>query len=199
MANFTAIRRVTGKALFFLLCVIAGIGIVYGVGYGYRVLREGGAFSSWELLEGHGGFIEIVDANSQTVWARDALGAQYYLNINCHSETPCNIWLESESIPENIHGGPERDIERTRVCEGYPLMGRPPGEVVGCVRAHWAGAEHGTVTFFALLANGEIWKWQNSAAFFQDIFLLLLTPIAGLVVGFVLYVAFASRIWKPGK
>ncbi len=177
--------------------VFAILGIALAVGFGFLivVLNDGGAFNSWKLLDSQYKFNEIVDANSYTVWATNTEGKLlYYINRIYCDENDCNQWIETKNVADDAHYGGERPVEKDASCQFDSLMflRKPPGTVTECARGWYAGPEFGTVTYYALLNDGTIWKWEHHGdrLLYLAMFLCLIPTGFGLgIYGLKAYMA----------
>lgn len=149
----------------------------------------------WKKIEGSYNFVEIIDANPETLWAKTAEGKLYYLEFNCSESGECVQWVETKDIPSDIHNyGPEsaeRPLERGKTCPStggpYP---KPSQKVVECVlNAYMTVVYIGT--YYALMDDGTIWYWNvpagNDSIDAADVYGLL-----GLVLGFVVSIISGS-------
>ena len=164
--------------LLFIVFSVLGIAVGFSAGYSIVVLDNEGLFSSWKLLNGSLKFEQIIDATSQTVWAQTKDGKFYSWNFNCLN---CNQWVETQEVPTDLYDFGERSMIKDVTCEtrGHKFFRKPPGNIVECARGWFAGPEFGTVAYYALLEDGEIWTWQHSSSMIFDI----VVPIFFLLVG----------------
>jgi hypothetical protein len=172
----------------FIVFTFLGIAFSIAVGFLIVVLNDGGAFNSWKLLDDSLRFYRIVDANSRTVWAKNKDDKLfYYKDIKqayCDNND-CNKWIETKDVSGDAHYRFEHPVEKDTSCHFDDLMflRKPPGTIIECARGWYAGPEFGTVSYYALLNDGTIWKWEhNGDNLLYTVMFLCLIP-AGLILG----------------
>jgi len=186
------------SSLGFIVFSILGIAVSVGVGLFIVILNDGGAFNSWKLLDSQYRFRKIVDANSNTVWAENKDGQLfYYKDIKqayCDNND-CNKWTETKGVSEDAHYGGERPLEKNVACHFDNLMflRNPPDIIVECARGWYAGPEFGTVTYYALLNDGTIWKWEHHGDKLLYIAMFLCLLPTGFILGIYGFKAYMAR------
>ncbi|HSG45628.1 MAG TPA: hypothetical protein VLA72_20995 [Anaerolineales bacterium] len=114
-----------------------GITVGYFIGTAYADLKGEGKFSNWRKLDDDLKFVEIVDATSQTVWAKTFDGAIFSWDTNCAREPNCNQWVQANEVPGDVQKYGGQSMERGSVCPPTNLKyySDPPGNTVECVLA----------------------------------------------------------------
>jgi hypothetical protein len=184
--------------LLFILFSVLGIASGFVVAKLLTAPINQGAFIFWKSLNSPYKFTEIVDANSQTVWAQTNDGKIYYRHARCSLPSDCDGWIETSVIDNNFGDNPwERPMERMTSCqtEGEKYPKEPSGKVVECAAVQVYGAEFGLRIYYALLADGSIIFWKQSGSMISDILLNLCVITIGLGLGIAAFFVISTR-WK---
>ena len=175
-----------------------------GIAFGFAVAKlltvpiNQGAFVFWKSLNGPYKFIEIVDANSKTVWAQTNDGKIYYRNTRCSLPSDCGDWTETSVVDNNFDDNPwERPMEKMTSCqtEGEKYPKDPSGKVVECAVVRVFGAEFGLRIYYVLLEDGSIKFWKHSGSMISDILLYLCVITISLGLSIVAFFVISTR-WK---
>ncbi|MFZ5858584.1 MAG: hypothetical protein ACOYZ6_17285 [Chloroflexota bacterium] len=182
-----------------IFCII---GIAAGIGGGYVVayLSNEGFFTQWQLLDSSQKFEFVEDATSLSVWARGIDGKLYGWNFNCRTDASCMKWVDVNEIPEDIHTGLEKEMQKSGDCQSmHPSPRRLPGKVVECANGHSA-FESSATTYYALLDDGTIWAWRHTSSMLADISISFIFAILGFVAGIIAFIVFTiNRAMKNNK
>lgn len=186
------VKSILLTLLFFIVFSVLGIAVGFGVGHVVVILDNEGLFSSWKLLDGSLKFEQIIDATSQTVWAKTNDGKLYSWKFNCLN---CNRWIETQDVPTDLYDSGERSMIKDITCEtdSYKFFRQPPGHLVECARGWFAGPEFGTVVYYALLEDGKIWTWQHTSSMVFDIIVPISFSFGGLILGIIAFMVFVIR------
>lgn len=164
------------------------VGVVFG--FGFVALDEAGAFTqaSWELIESPIRFNHIADATTQKIWAITEENKYYCLGFPY-----CDEWTETEGVSVNSHEEPARTVITKNTCKPdgrikYPSD--PKGKVIECALSiEYFHIETRSIVYYALIDDGTIWVWRSSGPWYVGlgIFVELLCPLAGLILGFAAF------------
>jgi hypothetical protein len=182
--------------------IILGVAIGISFGYGFVVLDEAGAFfeASWEKIESPIQFEHIADATTAKVWAITGENKYY-----CLGSPECGDWIETEQVSVNSHEEYDSTTISKNTCRPdgmikYPAD--PQGDVVECALSiRYLGIETRSIVYHALLDDGTIWVWSSSGPWHVGLgmFILLISPIIGLVLGLLMYGNFQNKRMKLKK
>lgn len=175
----------------FLLFLLVGAIAGFKIGSHLVGLQSSGAFASWKLLDGPYKFIEIVDANSATVWAKTSDGKLYSWDCQYHE---C-LWIEVENVPadahENQQGMGEQPLNKNDTCpvdETFSPSEDPPGKIAGCALGWYRSIDAGFGRYFALLEDGTIWSWQHTDDVINaSMTIIPLSVLDGLLTGSAIF------------
>lgn len=183
------IKEIISQSLSVLGLVFLGILVGWGLGYITLSLHGEGLFSTWKLLSSEKQFERINDAGSQWVWATVESGQNYILDSNCNREAGCNTWSPMEAIPENLLHPGDTILERRTSCDNFPngffFLRNPPSEVIECSRVLHAGPEFGSVTYYALVEDGSIWRWEFNSSIIIRFVVYIFFILIGVFLGFI--------------
>lgn len=176
--------------------IVFGIVIGTVLGSGFVILDTAGAFSpysqaSWELIESPIKFNHIADATTRKIWAVTGENKYYCLGF-----PGCDQWTETEEVSVNSHKEYDRTTISKNTCKSdviikYPRD--PQGDVVECaLTTKYFGVETKSIVYHALLDDGSIWVWRSSGPWYVGLgmFIMLVSPFIGLVLGLILYRSF---------
>ncbi|MBL8063891.1 MAG: hypothetical protein JNK32_12760 [Anaerolineales bacterium] len=195
-------------SLFASMLLFAIGGGVLGVIAGNIILKfeSKGAFTSWQLLESSVKFAEIVDADTNTVWAQSEDEKLYYRKLSCVWET-CDTWEEVDTVSDEADTRNEVVVfgNTCSFAEGNAAQGnikpqKQPDNVVECVLAYGAMYESAWTAYYALLDDGTIWSWKYTSDMFKFIFIPLYSVLVGLlsgaIMGIVVFIVRKARLKK---
>ena len=175
---------------YFIVFCILGLIVGIGIGFGFLFLKANGSFSFWNPLNSEYEFNKIVTADAQTVWARASNGKVYSWNTNCYHEN-CNQWIEAKEIPENdFESDTGEKIEINNSCNG---VRKTPRRVIECAHVLSIGADYMVNVYYALIADGTIWMWENSGNSIEIQIMPLCGGGFGIIAGIMGYLIFMTR------
>jgi len=173
--------------------VVLGIAICTILGISFVVLDKAGAFSkaSWELIESPIRFKHIADATTRKVWAVTDNNKYYCLGF-----PGCDQWMETGKVSVNSHEEYDHTTISKNTCKSdvfikYPR--NPQGKVVECaLTINYFGVETRSIVYHALLDDGTIWVWKSNGPWYVGLgmFIMLVSPFIGLVLGLLMYRTF---------
>ena len=156
-AESKPIKRLPYWAILLIGVVVTGV-----VANLLSILLQIGGFRTWKSLSKPlSQATHIIQADSNVVWVETKDSEMFELTVNCYREN-CFQWLKTtENIPDT---GAGTILSRGTNCaslstEIFPLS--PSGKVIECIKVVDFGAEYGSVTYYALLADGTLQYWEN--------------------------------------
>jgi len=170
---------------FFLCAVLAvvGAGMGFFAGIGIDNLRLSSILVSWKLLDSPVKFAQIVDANTNTAWAKSTEDKLY--TWECQTQKECK-WIETREIPLDVHDGIGLTTNGdTCQLEGSVNQKKQPENVVGCVFTQFSVGESSQTDFYALLDDGTIWHGFYSVDGYAFVFIILISTSTGGVSGII--------------
>ena len=189
------------KNSYFTILILTGFiffGILIGIalGYSFVTLDNEGAFGggSWKLLESPFQFKHISDATTRKIWAKTEENKFYCLGF-----PGCDKWAETEEVSLNSHEEYDHTTISKNTCKPdgiikYPRD--PQGNVVECALSIiYFGVETRSMVYYALLDDGTIWVWESSGPWRVGLgmFVLLISPFIGLVLGLLAFKGFQKH------
>ena len=176
------------STIFFVVFPLLGLALGMYLGDGFASLKREGFGLSWKYLKNSSPFAKIVDANSKNIWAQTSDGRLYYFPFRCNYGDVCNHWIETQAVPDNVHLGFDRPLERGITCpysSSFKYLRVPPGKLVECVRAITWGMDivPGWTVYYTLTDGGKIWAWSYTDSMASWPFYILQGSCAGLIVG----------------
>src|SRR6266487_1404175 len=98
------------KPKFFLLILLSFLGMLIGfLVAADRIYKEQqGLSATWRELVYDEIFNNIVYANSNIIWARDARDHLLYRDVNCTNAPECHQWLKTDQLPTVIPNAVEK-------------------------------------------------------------------------------------------
>lgn len=168
------------------LFAIAGsfVGLVAGIGILY--FQGTGAFTSWQLLDSPVKFTQIVNANTNTVWAQSVDEKLYSRILECPLEK-CDTWVETKAVPDDAHSAPNEGIKKGGTCdlgESYTPK-KQPGHITECYLVQMGMYETSWTVYYALLDDGTIWYWKYTSDAFEIISIPLISILTGIILGVI--------------
>lgn len=186
MARVATIFRRLLTLLGFLALGIVCTGLLVSAG---AYLHSEGFLSRWKHLPGIVKFQEFIEVTSQDLFARGVDERSYFWSLNCAKETECGQWLQREPQPRLMPGHDEaQSPDCTQFYDDFVFFPKLAEDVVDCRAATYSGPGSGTVVYYALTRNGEIYAWSRTGSQIVDIFLILLAVVLGLGVGVAAFV-----------
>ena len=174
------------------------LGVATGIlfGYGFVVFDEAGAFGggSWKQLKSPLQFEHISSATTLTIWARTEEN-KLYKQRYCLGDSNCNQWIETKEVVVDPLEENDLEIINNYTCtpHGVKYPPDPRGRVLECALAtrYWS-LETRDIVYYALLDDGTIWVWSSSGPWYVGlgVFIMLVSPIIGLVLGLLMYRSF---------
>jgi hypothetical protein len=195
------------------LILFSTLGIAMGIlaVFAWIRLESTGIFVKWELLDSPHSFQHLINANQIELLAQAEDGKYYLYDANhCDGTTgqKCGEWVEWP---------PDRDLNRFRntivesECKSafddhtndvsYSLYAKPrylpqnelaPRECFISLEYYPTGGA--TLTYYALLENGKVWKWIDKSPAMQHLGTAGLFALAGLVIGIILWFRFLNSL-----
>lgn len=170
------------------------IGIVFGVDF--VQLDDAGAFGggSWKRLESPLKFKHISSATTLTIWATTEEN-KLYKQRYCLSDANCNQWVESKEVFVDPLEENELETINKYTCtpRGFKYPLDPHGRVLECALAtRYRSLETKNIVYYALLDDGTIWVWSSSGPLYFGLgmYMILVAPIVGSVLGLLIYRGF---------
>lgn len=167
-----------------LILALAGVLAINGflVGIGALYLGEQGFFVNWSRLPAPVKFTEIVDASTDTVWAKAEDGKLYSLSMVCSGDAQCGKWMQVEEVILDPYGFPH-NLEKGASCQIGRFKNRgPSGKTIQCAVTGSAMGETSWTVYYALTEHKTLWYWRHTS----DVFSLLYTPVFYSVAGAIL-------------
>lgn len=153
--------------------------------------------SSWTPLPNSVPFEEILDATTQQIVARSTAGDIYHRDSNCYIEKDCNIWNVGEVAFRHANGEYGFALERAEACPGrFWFFPQLKSHMVECLRARHLMPEHGTLVYYALMQNGEIYNWTHVSSRIAEVMLTLASCLIGALLGLITFVRRAQKTRK---
>jgi len=175
-------------------------GMVVGVVLGclFVTLDTAGAFSSdprasWEIIESPIKFNHLADATTRKIWVVTEDNKYYCLGF-----PGCDQWIETEEVSVNSHEEYDHTTINKNTCKSDVLIKYPQdpkGDVVECaLTIKYFGNETRTIVYHALLDDGTIWVWKSSGPWYVGLgmFIILVFPLIGLVLGLFAFKSFVN-------
>jgi hypothetical protein len=179
-----------------IVFIMLGVAIGILFAYGFVAFDDSGAFGegSWRQLKSSQKFEHISNATTLTVWATDEENKLYQQRY-CLGSPNCNQWIETkEVIVDPLEEGQLDTINKyTCTPRGFKYPPGPYGKVLECALTtkYWS-VETRNIVYYALLDDGTIWVWSSSGPRYVGLgmFIMLASPIIGLVLGLLMYRSF---------
>ncbi len=160
----------------------------------FTIALQLGAFNTWASLpDTPPGTAQIVDADDTNVWVKTGDNDIYWYELYCVGKDTCRQWAPVRSASE-IKASRVVPLQRGRQCpksasDLFPV--NPAGGLVQCVLVAYPGPEMGSVTYYALMADGTVKLWRNSGsliATYAFFFLsTIILPIVSAIIISALY------------
>lgn len=185
--------------LFLLILLFSCLGFYVGMDIGNLKDKEV-KYEPWKQLEGPYKFDEIVDAASDTIWAKSINGKLYSWKSYCDQDEKCEKWVETQEVPAGIHeGNVEQQFDKNIFCppshNTFPK--EPPFTVNECAVVSYM-IFGWNVKYYALLDDGTIWFWDppvgNDGVNWKGIY-----SLGGIFAGSIIAlfaIVISSTIWK---
>jgi hypothetical protein len=155
----------------------------------------------WEPIESDHKFVEIVDANSYSIWAKADNDNLYVWDFSCNTEIKCDEWVKTEAVPDNAHdtgGGGELPMTKDSTCSELmaSFSKEGPEKTVECA-AGMVQTVVGYGRYYALTEDGTIWHWStpvgNDSIGTGTVYGFS-GMIIGLAIGFILVIVLIVRM-----
>lgn len=186
MARVVTIFRHLLALFAFVALGIVCTGLLVSAG---AYLHDEGFLSRWEHLPGPVRFQEIAEVTSQDLFARATDGTSYFWSLNCSKEAECGQRLQREQEPRVMPGQYQsQGPDCAQFYDDFLFFPRLAEDVVDCRSGSYLGPGSGTVAYYALTRDGEIYTWSHVASQITDVFLILLTVALGSGAGVVAFV-----------
>ncbi len=149
-----------------------------------------GAFDAWASLPpSPANTVQIADADELNVWVKTADGNVFWFELYCYGKDTCGQWVPLRNESE-IKASRVVPLQRSEQCpksagDLFPLD--PAGGMAQCVRVSYPGPEMGSVTYYALMADGAVKLWRNSNSSIAAYgFFFLSTMVAPVIVAIII-------------
>ncbi len=186
MARVATIFRRLLTLLGFLALGIVCTGLLVSAG---AYLHSEGFLSRWKHLPGIVKFQELIEVTSQDLFARGVDEKSYFWNLNCAKETECGQWLQREPQPRVMPGQYEaQSSDCTQFYDDFVFFPKLAEDVVDCRAGTYSGPGSGTIAYYALTRNGQIYAWSHAGSQIADVLLILLTVVLGSCTGAAAFV-----------
>jgi hypothetical protein len=198
-------RSVLTLILFSALGVAIGILAVFA----WIKLESTSIFVRWELLDSPHSFQHLINANQIELLARAEDGKYYLYDSNpCDGTTDqkCGKWVEwpldrelnrfrntiVESECKSAFGGHTSEVSYSLYAKPsyLPQNESAPRECFISLEYYPTGGA--TLTYYALLENGKIWKWIDKSPAMEHLGTAGLFALVGLVIGIIIWFRFLN-------
>jgi hypothetical protein len=159
------------------------------------IFFQTGGFKTWKSLSTPPSqATHIIHADTNVVWVETENSEIFALTVNCYREN-CFQWLKTEDIPDpfaymTLYRGTNCASLHTE--QFLPLS--PFGKEIECVKVDELGVEYGTVSYFALMADGTLMYWENTISIFSmQFFSAFFTYILAFFVAIIISVIYLIR------
>lgn len=121
-------------------------------------------------------------------------GDIYHRDSNCYIEKDCNIWNVGEVAFRHANGEYGFALERAEACPGrFWFFPQLKSHMVECLRARHLMPEHGTLVYYALMQNGEIYNWTHVSSRIAEVMFTLASCLTGALLGLITFVRRAQK------
>lgn len=190
----TDVNIKTRKRLPYWLVLLLGVVLTLIVANFLSVMFQMGAFVAWQNLSSPPSpSTHILSADGNVVWVETKDKEIFELTVNCYREN-CFQWTKTvKDIPLYVEGA-GISINRGTDCkslssETFPLS--PSGEMIECVNVTNFGSGYGSVTYFALMADGTLKYWSNgNNAISSQLTFICATCVLPFIVAVLITVAY---------
>jgi hypothetical protein len=190
--NFTPER----KKMPYLLALLIGVTLTCILSSNHLYNSMLGKFINWELIANTPtGIMHIINADLFNIWLRTSNGQIYQYNYRCEVMDACSEWIKLNDETEIVLSGkyPGKSDEHCIGRNGLQPAEPPEGELRECFYingAGYPGPEVGVTTYFALMADGSLLRWERTGGF-ADVFVFVFSVIfLSICTGFIITIGY---------
>lgn len=154
-----------------------------------------GKFTFWKTLPKPSVAVrQIVDADQNKIWIESDEGRIFSYSMNCFSNDNCLKWM-IENDPMEVSPSFGSSSTKGSDCTTLdPRQKNPRGKVVECLLVDSSGPEYGSITFFALLADGSIkYRMLSNSTIGMYFFIFLSTFVLPVIVMMIISLVYIFK------